>query len=94
MANEFKDTLRKLDTLGRDIRSWTASTMAAGTMAIDQLATDLEEQAAALMGAISKVKVDIQEASREIQKTVRAESAIRERAIRPYLAMGTPGVLA
>ena len=59
MANVYTDTLKHLDNAAKDINNWTASSMRASTVVLDNVGFDLQEQSAKLMGAISTVKLDI-----------------------------------
>ena len=93
-ATHYKDTLKELDVVAKEIRSWTVSTMEAATTVLELLASNLQQQSAKLMGAINKVKLDINQGASEKYKATHAEVAVRERAIRSFVAMGTPGVLA
>ena len=93
LANEYKDTLNQLDSTAKEINNWTASSMKEGITDLDSVAETLQEQSAKLMAGIQNIKEDIHGANQEKQKACRAQIAIRERVIRPYLSMNTPGVL-
>ena len=68
--------------------------MQRGMSALELLSSNLQEQSAKLMEHIKNIKSDFQDAAKQNLNNVRAEGAIREKAIRPFVAMGTPAVLA
>ena len=68
--------------------------MQSGAKDLENLAYSLAEQAANLQSAIQNVKLDIKDKATEKRKTVRAETAVREKSIRGFLHVGTPPVLA
>ena len=78
----------------KEIRTWTASTMEAGTKELESLACSLQDQSATLMEITNKIKLTIKDTLNQNRKNARVETAVREKAIRPFLNAGTPGVLA
>ncbi len=94
LSTLYTDTVKKLEPCVKGIRNWTASTMQAGSRELDILASDLQEQSAKLMDSISKLKLAIKETTTAKRKSARAELAIREKALRGFLNLDTPGVLA
>ena len=94
LATEYTDNLKTLDSISKEIKGWTASTMEAATCALNLLATSLQQQSSKLMEGIQAIRTASQGATSVKMKDVRAESATRERAIRPYVQSGTPAALA
>ena len=60
-AKQFKANLKDVDNVNKEIRTWTLSSMDAATTALDLLATNLQQQSASLMQAITKVRLEVKE---------------------------------